>query len=104
MMAQQDDFFFVKSMIREVAHGGDRVVSARDSETSVSSSTPASAIIYDAYSSIINNKSKKNASQSIFFLNQPIRFYRSAGKKLNENISSKFGFVGVREVQKLFIY
>ena len=35
------------------AHGGGRVVSMSGSETSVSSSTPASAIIYDAYTSII---------------------------------------------------
>ena len=32
--------------------GGGRVVSASGSETSVSSSTPASAIIYDAYTSL----------------------------------------------------
>ena len=32
-------------------HGGGRVVSASGSETSVSSSTPTSAIIYDAYTS-----------------------------------------------------
>ena len=38
-----------------------RVVSASDSETSVSSSTPTSAIIYDAYTSIIKKKNlKKN--------------------------------------------
>ena len=36
------------------AHGGGRVVSASGSETSVSSSTPTSAIIYDKY-----NKKKK---------------------------------------------
>ena len=35
-----------------LAHGGGRVVSASGSETSVSGSTPASAIIYDAYTSI----------------------------------------------------
>ena len=40
------------------AHGGGRVVSASDSETSVSSSTPTSAIIYDAYNSIIKKKKK----------------------------------------------
>ena len=34
--------------------GGGRVVSASGSETSVSSSTPARAIIYDAYTSIKN--------------------------------------------------
>ena len=39
-----------------LAHGGGRVVSASGSETSVSSSTPASAIIYDAYTSIIKKK------------------------------------------------
>ena len=38
------------------AHGGGRVVSASGSETSVTSSTPTSAIIYDAYTSIIKNK------------------------------------------------
>ena len=38
------------------AHGGGRVVSASGSETSVSSSTPASAIIYDAYTSIVKIK------------------------------------------------
>ena len=36
-----------------------RVVSASDSETSVSSSTPTSAIIYDAYNSILKKKNKK---------------------------------------------
>ena len=41
------------------AHGGGRVVSASDLETSVSSSTPTSAIIYDAYNSIIKKKLKK---------------------------------------------
>ena len=41
------------------AHGGGRVVSASGSETSVWSSTPTSAIIYDAYSSIIKKKKKK---------------------------------------------
>ena len=35
------------------AHGGGRMVSASGSETSVSNSMPASAIIYDAYTSII---------------------------------------------------
>ena len=40
----------------EVAHGGGRVVSASGSEMSVLSSTPASAIIYDACTSIV----KKN--------------------------------------------
>ena len=37
---------------------GGRVVSASGSETSVSSSTPTSAIIYDAYTSIIKKKKK----------------------------------------------
>ena len=40
-------------------HGGGRVVSASGSETSVSSSMPTSAIIYDAYTSIIKKKKKK---------------------------------------------
>ena len=39
-------------------HGGGRVVSASGSETSVSSSTPASAIIYDAYTSIVKKISE----------------------------------------------
>ena len=38
---------------------GGRVVSASASETSVSNSTPTSAIIYDAYTSIIKKKLKK---------------------------------------------
>ena len=44
-----------------------RVVSASGSKTSVSSSTPASIIIYDAYTSIIKNKKKrkKNKKSSI---------------------------------------
>ena len=46
------------------AHGGGRVVSVSGSETSVSSSTPASAIIYDAYTSIINKKKKKKKKKS----------------------------------------
>ena len=41
------------------AHGGGRVVSASGSETSVSSSMPTSATIYDAYTSIIKKKKKK---------------------------------------------
>ena len=36
-----------------MAHGGGRVVSASGSETKVTSSTPTSAIIYDAYTSVI---------------------------------------------------
>ena len=44
-----------------IAHGGGRVVSASGSETSVSSPTPSSAIIYTAYISImIITKIKKN--------------------------------------------
>ena len=39
--------------------GGGRVVSASGSETSVSSSMPTSAIVYDAYTSIIKKKNKK---------------------------------------------
>ena len=35
--------------VRRLLAGGGRVVSASGSETSVSSSTPTSAIIYDAY-------------------------------------------------------
>ena len=53
--------FNLSRMIRprsQGAHGGGRVVSASDSETSVSSSMPTSAIIYDAYTSIM--KIKKN--------------------------------------------
>ena len=38
------------------AHGGGRMVSASGSETSVSSSTPTSAIIYDAYTYMIKKK------------------------------------------------
>ena len=50
---------------------GGRVISASGSETSVSSSTPASAITYDAYTSIINNKlkiikKKKKKLHSVF--------------------------------------
>ena len=61
-----------------IAHGGGRVVSASGSETSVASSTPASAIIYDAYTSIIKKhthkkkkkKKKKNKWKSINFANK----------------------------------
>ena len=41
-----------------IAHGGGRVVCVSGSETSVSGSTPASAIIYDAYTSIKKKKKK----------------------------------------------
>ena len=47
------------------AHGGGRVVSASGSETSVSGSTPASAIIYDAYTSIKKKKKIKKASKEM---------------------------------------
>ena len=40
-------------------HGSGRVVSASGSETSVWSSTPTSAIIYDAYTSIKEKKIRK---------------------------------------------
>ena len=49
------------------AHGGGRVVRVSGSETSVSSSTPASAIIYDAYTSIIKRRiknKKRNTKKS----------------------------------------
>ena len=50
----------------KVVKGG-RVVSASGSETSVSSSMPTSAIIYDAYTSIIKKKKfKKSTALSIF--------------------------------------
>ena len=52
------NFARVESAELGSAHGGGRVVSAFGLETSVSSSTPTSAIIYDAYSSIIKNKKK----------------------------------------------
>ena len=47
---------------------GGRVVSASGSETSVSSSTPAIAIIYDAYTSVIKKKNKKKKMKSVGFL------------------------------------
>ena len=46
---------------------GGRVVCASGSETSVLSSTPASAIIYDAYTSIINKKKTDRMSFLIYF-------------------------------------
>ena len=49
-----------------VAHGGGRVVSASGSKTSVSGSTPASAIIYDAYTSIKKKKKKKKKKEICF--------------------------------------
>ena len=48
-----------KNCFPSAAHGGGRVVSASVSKTSASSSTPASAIIYDACTSIINKKKNK---------------------------------------------
>ena len=53
-------------IFQPIAHGGGRVVSASGSETSISSSTPASAIIYDAYTSIINKK--KNIPTNLLWL------------------------------------
>ena len=49
------------------AHGGGQVVSASGSETSVWSSTPTSAIIYDAYTSIIYKTKKKSVKQKRSF-------------------------------------
>ena len=48
--------YILKILANNCAHGGGRVVSASGSETSVWSSTPASAIIYDAYTFIIKKK------------------------------------------------
>ena len=45
--------------------GGGRVVSASESETSVPSSTPASAIIYDACTSIKKKKKKKKKKYNV---------------------------------------
>ena len=53
----------IRRINSEIAHGGGRVVSASGSETSVSSSTPTSAIIYDAYTSITKKKIKKIDSE-----------------------------------------
>ena len=50
---------FVLVVKRCTTQGGGRVVSASDSETSVSSSMPTSVIIYDAYTSIIKKINKK---------------------------------------------
>ena len=47
------------------AHGGGRVVSASGSETNVSGSTPASVIIYDAYTSYNKKKKKKKELRSL---------------------------------------
>ena len=47
---------FVLFKTKKKTNGGGRVVSASASETSVSSSMPTSAIIYDAYTSIIKIK------------------------------------------------
>ena len=41
------------------------VVSASGSETSVSSSTPAIAIIYDAYTSVIKKQNKKKIKKKL---------------------------------------
>ena len=46
------------------AHGGGRVVCASGSKTSVSSSTPTSVTIYDAYTSIKKKKKKKKKKKS----------------------------------------
>ena len=56
--------------LKHCLHGSGRVVSASGSETSVSSSTYTSAIIYDAYTSVIKKyniqkKKKKNNLLSI---------------------------------------
>ena len=58
-----------KNLIKET-HGGGRVVSAPGSETSVSSSIPTSAIIYDAYISIMKNKKNliKETRDSFLFV------------------------------------
>ena len=53
-------FCFIKKNLK--AHGGGRVVSASGSETSVSSLTPTSAIIYDAYTSIIKKKEPERSA------------------------------------------
>ena len=66
---------YVKFKIQKspkVAHGGGRMVSTSGSETSVSSSTPASAIIYDAYTSIIKHKKKKKKNTIAFLTTENI--------------------------------
>ena len=51
---------------------GGRVVSASGSETRDSSSTPASAVIYDAYNSII--KKQKQIGQRVWLGNERFEF------------------------------
>ena len=53
------------SRLLQIAHGSGRVVSAFCLLTSISSSTPASAIIYDAYTSIINKLKKKKITSNL---------------------------------------
>ena len=56
---------FLISVRRKNAHGGGRVVSASGSETSVWSSMPPSAIIYDAYTSIKKLKKYKKRKECL---------------------------------------
>ena len=64
--------FLPSSTPLSLMHGGGRVVSASGSETSVLSSTPTSAIIYDAYTSIINKKLKK---KTLYFCKKKLSIY-----------------------------
>ena len=56
-------FVMKKNLIS--AHGGGRVVSASGSETSVSSSTPTSANIYDEYTSIKKKSNFYNSKNKV---------------------------------------
>ena len=52
-------------MLNVIHVDGGRVVSVSVSETSVSSSTPTNAIIYDAYTSIIKKLAEKNSDEDV---------------------------------------
>ena len=82
----------LKNEIQAITHGGGRVVSASGLETSVSSSTPTSAIIYDAYTSIIKNLLKKNGYPGWIICNTTQKFLdkqRDIDKNPNKSDQSR---------------
>ena len=76
------------------AHGGGRVVSASGSKTRDSSSTPASAVIYDAYNTIIkkqNERVEKNESPSFSLTNlNVVKFHHAGSEQLFGCSRNKF--------------
>ena len=74
---------------KRMSHGSGRVVSESDSETSVLGSTPASAIIYDAYTS---NTKKERFLQTFLSVT---KVYLQRRKRNSRIYSSLFSFLSL---------